>query len=592
LLAVGVGYWGYHKWGTDFSALSKWTATRDYQFILQAPEFWTALGLWGLIYGLWPDRSRYQIGLLDLWVFWGSVSMLSYFFFSPENINAEGTGYDVLLFQELSFWSRSLFVTGVLFSVGCFRANKAVQVLFWSNLLFYLIRSHGTILLLRFTGLVWYATRDGSVFSLFFAFLFVYGLQQALVPIAAWARSWILGPTLYFSRWRGAGPKVWGPVEGVLLLLILGLLVQDSYHKMYLGKSHRFVFPIQAELTGDGFERWAREVYIEYLPAIEKDTLAENEASKGQFYRTFTPENSFLFLGGTLQHLKIAEAAIYESLIPQDMQHFYDQTLLNKSPSNQTDLKYVLPYFLFTRHVHAGLGLPPKDIPYHDFYLVKLEDLETIKNENIEFWWTLAQVKYLFVANKFADIIRQFSNASDYTQIARYHKIGLNLFRIERPNAYQQWAFLPLEEGQTFEQGLAQLNSDKVQGLKGLYRRLIFLDGKTPGAQLVYYKQGPHSWQYEVQLDQPGFFVDLESWHRFWNLELDGQAKPLNKAFQLFRAVPLEPGRHLIHLNFEIPWFYAAFGLGMAVSLVYIGVLIWHQWPKKRRLPLNQDSDF
>ncbi|MDP2922707.1 MAG: hypothetical protein Q8O30_03175, partial [Candidatus Omnitrophota bacterium] len=108
------------------------------------------------------------------------VSLLSYYFFSPANIIGDVNGYDFDLFRELSIIYQIIFVFCVLYSMKEYHSNKVVKLTIFSLGALYLLRSHLTIPLLRFTGIVWYATRDGSIFSFFFAVLFMFGLKLVL----------------------------------------------------------------------------------------------------------------------------------------------------------------------------------------------------------------------------------------------------------------------------------------------------------------------------------------------------------------------------------------------------------------------------
>src|SRR3989344_5089293 len=103
------------------------------------------------------------------------------YFQLPENIS----GYDYDLFKELSAPTRVVFIFCVLFSTENYPKNKEVKILILSLFILYLIRSHLTIPLMRFTGIVWYSVRDGSIFSPLFAFLFMFGLKNIATHFSA-----------------------------------------------------------------------------------------------------------------------------------------------------------------------------------------------------------------------------------------------------------------------------------------------------------------------------------------------------------------------------------------------------------------------
>jgi hypothetical protein len=58
----------------------------------------------------------------------------------------------------------------------------------------------------------------------------------------------------------------------------------------------------------------------------------------------------------------------------------------------------------------------------------------------------------------------------------------------------------------------------------------------------------------EVDVAQPSTFVFRESWHPRWRAYLDGAAVPIRRVTPDFPAVDAPPGRHLLQLRFERPW--------------------------------------
>ncbi|MDP2692973.1 MAG: hypothetical protein Q8O88_05015, partial [bacterium] len=354
----------------------------DYAPIINSKVFLISFALYFLMNGLsiYRKGAVLDASILSLLnfivIFITYVSLLSYYFYSPENIIGDVNGYDYDLFRELSNPLQAIFVFCVLFSLRDFQNNKMVKITVISSVVLYLLRSHLTIPMLRFTGIVWYATRDGSIFSFFFAVLFMFGLKNFLSDISC----------LFKNR----GSLAVQYVSYAMLVLLLAILARGSFDKFYKGTSHRFIYPNKKEIAKIPMEKWILEGREDIVSLNNKLLALDKETN--HFYRVFTPENNYLYLTGNMQHHKIHEAAIYDSSISRELQDFYDYTIFKKSPLNTKELKYVMPYFLFTKHVHAGLNLKYREIPYGDFFMFSPKDAGYLQNQNIEFLWDIMQV--------------------------------------------------------------------------------------------------------------------------------------------------------------------------------------------------------
>lgn len=525
---------------------------------------------------------RIELNASDAALFIAYVSILSYYFFSPENIIGDVNGYDYDLFRELSPALRGAFCLSVLYSMRLYGRERVVKIMVMSLLVLYLVRSHLTIPILRFTGVVWYATRDGSIFSAMFAVLAMYGLREfihdasALTSDAARGEGAFERLSIFHSVFKireRLGRFDFGGswaihLRRAALLFLMMLLVRDSYSKMYKGTSHRFIYPLSRELAQSGTENWLIDAKAE--ASALRDKLMELDSQTDHFYRTFTPENSYIYLGGTMQDKKIRESVIYESSISRAFSDFYGRTVLQRPTDASRELKDVIPYFLYTRHVHEGLGLSHKDIQYRDFFIFSpVKDIEYLKNRNIEFMWEMMAVKYLIIGPQFSEALAGFKPASYYSLIAKYPKLSLNLYAIARPQRYLRYAVIELDK----DGGMPNtVNSFDIGELKKLYSTLTGLDGKSKHYKLVKAEGGGGMKYYEIEADREAVFVDFESWHKNWKLKVNGRRETLHKAFQLFRAVRLSPGLNKIELIYEPVFFKPLFILSWLMIGGYVAM--------------------
>ncbi|MCK9614355.1 MAG: YfhO family protein [Candidatus Omnitrophica bacterium] len=512
---------------------------------------------------LYKKRKSFAISLPEIFsllvIFIIYISMLSYYFFSPENIIGDVNGYDFDLFREMSFAFQIIFTFCVLYSIKAYRNNKIMKIMLALLIILYLMRSHFTILLLRFTGFVWYATRDGVIFSLIFSVLFMFGLKQLFKDF------------LQFFKYNNKENAVF--IKNCFLASLIILFVWDCGHKFYKGTSHRYVFGAKDKICSTARERGylagKREIVLLNNELLELDKLTKH------FYRTFTPENNFLYLAGELQQYKIYEAAIYESSISKEMYDFFNYTILGKNRSNAAELKDVLPYFLFTKHVHAGLGLTHKEIMYSDFFMFNPKtDAEYLKNQNIEFLWDIAQVKYLIIGPEFSDALDNFNDKENYKLLGRYRELRLNLYEIIKNKNYSKLAVYPLADKENQNEIIENMNSTDIKILKSIYSKLIFLDQYNADFELSKNLSGDNTRYYKIDSKKRGILIDFESYNRNWRLNVNNKNQKLNKAFQIFKAVSINPGINEIKLEYKVKYFKELFLLSIIVIFIYVSLLI------------------
>ncbi len=62
---------------------------------------------------------------------------------------------------------------------------------------------------------------------------------------------------------------------------------------------------------------------------------------------------------------------------------------------------------------------------------------------------------------------------------------------------------------------------------------------------------GPNALRITATADRPSYLVVSDLYHRGWKAWVDGQPAPVSIANAAFRAVPLEPGTHVVEMRFE-----------------------------------------
>jgi|APSaa5957512535_1039671.scaffolds.fasta_scaffold05933_1 hypothetical protein len=494
------------------------------------------------------------------------ISLLSYYFFSPENIIGDVNGYDYDLFRELSPTLQMIFCLAVLFSIEDYQKRKQVKIVVLSLIALYLIRSHFTIPLMRFTGIIWYATRDGTIFSLFFAVLFMFGLRNGLNHLGGFFRN---SKFIKYAKYT-------------LLCFLIILITRDSHNKFYKGTSHRFIFPQKMELVRPEVPMDKGVIDLREEMYLLNDKLLELDRATNHFYKIFSPLNSFAYLAGSLQNHKIYEAFLYDSTISKQLHNFYHYTILNKKPVKEFELKEALPYFLFTKHVHAGINLHSREIPYGagSFFLYSPEkDLEYLsENQNIEFMWDLMQVKYIIVGSRFSKVLDSYTTRHQYKLLAKYSKLGLELYEITKVKNYSTLAILPVDNEGSYDKIIADINSKDIKVLKSLYKKLVFLDRNSEDFTLLSSKRASNKRYYEIRSTRNGLLIEFESWNKNWALKTNGEKESVLKAFQIFKGIKINPGLNKIEISYTLKFFNLLFLFSFIVILFYFFLLVKYRY--------------
>jgi len=534
----------------------------DYIPILNSNDFRVALLLYVILSQL--IFSRYslpaQVSVYSFVIFAVYVSLLSHYFYSPGNI----AGMDHGLFMELSVITRTIFVLCILFSMQSYRKNKIVKIMIISLIVLYLIRSHFTIPLMRFAGIVWYPTRDGVSFSALFAFLFMFGLKNLMTDF--------YGAILKRKSLKHDNVMAAKSVCLIMLLVFTIVMVHDSFNKFYNGQTNKVVFPNQIHLTNT-----AREVGVlksrEEIPILNGQLLDLDKTAK-HFYRIFAPEAVFVYLSGYLQDHKIRDAAIYESSISKDYKDFFDYTILGKTVPDSKEIKNILTHAVFTKHVHAGFKASIGEIPYHDVYLVDNRDVPYLRSQDIEFFWDLMQVKYLIIGSAFSKALEGFSDKENYKLLGSYLNLDLNLYEITKKKTYSRLGILPVEDEQDFEMVMGKINSGDVDVLRQVYEKVIYLDADTKDFTLLKSQIDRSRRYYEIDAKRKGILIEFESWNKHWGLNANGEKKNVYKVFHILRGIKIESGINKIEMNYRVPYFKEMFWLSVFALLLYGYLLV------------------
>jgi len=535
--------------------------------------------------------SAAHVTIGDIVIFTVYISLLSYFFYSPEN--TAKMEYD--LFMELSVFSRGLFILCLFFAMKSFDKNKIIRILIISLIFIYLIRSHLTIPLMRFVGIPWYPTRDVVAVSSMFAFLFLFGLKDFVAYLSDILKRKIFTNTNIKS------------LKYVVLLTLLAVLVQDSYHKFYDGQCNKVVFPNRMNLASTEREGKVLNNRKEIL-SLNNQLLALDKRTD-YFYRIFTPEPVFTYLAGDLQSHKIHDAAIYESSMSKDYRDFFDYVILKKPLLDSKEIKNVLPHAVFTKHIYPGLNVSQGQISYNDVFLFSAVDAPYLKNQNIEFFWDIMQVKYLVVGSAFSKALEGFSDKENYKLLGYYPSLDLNLYEITKNKKYSKFGILPLGDNEDFDKVMERLNSGDVDVLKDVYARVIYLDKDTKdftplekvadrkvssaniitdsslsqtvngqqslsGFTLLKNQTEQSRRYYEIDAKEKGMLIEFESWNPHWGITVNKETKDIYKAFRIFRGTRIEPGKNVIELRYNVPYFKELFWLSVVVLLLYIFLLL------------------
>lgn len=115
-------------------------------------------------------------------------------------------------------------------------------------------------------------------------------------------------------------------------------------------------------------------------------------------------------------------------------------------------------------------------------------------------------------------------------------------------------------------------------------------EGQAPPRAAEVVDLGPDAVQIHASLDQPGYLVLDDFYHRGWTARVDGQATRVFIANAVFRAVALPAGDHVVEFRFEPLSHAVGAGISLVALLVALAILIWgftlagwHGWRARSR---------
>jgi hypothetical protein len=103
----------------------------------------------------------------------------------------------------------------------------------------------------------------------------------------------------------------------------------------------------------------------------------------------------------------------------------------------------------------------------------------------------------------------------------------------------------------------------------------------TP-ARLARY--GPRDVVVECDNPAPGYLVLTDTFYPGWRATVDGEPSPIYQANFLFRAVPIDAGRHTIAFHYAPTSFWLGAGSSLA-AIAIILLLFVYDWMRGRRQP-------
>ena len=104
-----------------------------------------------------------------------------------------------------------------------------------------------------------------------------------------------------------------------------------------------------------------------------------------------------------------------------------------------------------------------------------------------------------------------------------------------------------------------------------------------PLAQAEVLELGPNALRVAATADVPSYLVLDDFYHRGWTASVDGQPARVYIANALFRAVALEPGRHVVEWRFQ-PLTHLLGALASAISLLGVVVVLLRARPLRSTL--------
>jgi len=374
-------------------------------------------------------------------------------------------------------------------------------------------------------------------------------------------------------------------------VMILILLVRDSYDKFYHGISNRLIYPNQIQLTETEKEKlfYSRR---QELTVLTQDLLALH-ASKNHFHRIFTVDvPGWFFLAGQWQRYNIYDAAIYDSSISNGIKAFYDDIILGKSHPTSKELKDALQCGVFTRHVHEGLNVKYGEVTYSDLFGLLLfpNDLKYLKEGNVEFFWDLMQVKYLIVGPYLSEALEKFVHRKNYNLVSYYPTLNMKVYEIMKQKSYSTFAILPVDKEHNYKELIQQLKSRDINVLQTQYSNLVFLDKNSKDYRLLNTRRDHATRYYEIEATKEAVLIEFENSDHNWEVLVNNEQKPVEKVFHNLKGVKIGPGLNQVEFIYRLKYFKGLFFVSVLAILIYI-ILLGRSWCHEESMT-KKDSEY
>jgi hypothetical protein len=79
-----------------------------------------------------------------------------------------------------------------------------------------------------------------------------------------------------------------------------------------------------------------------------------------------------------------------------------------------------------------------------------------------------------------------------------------------------------------------------------------------------------------------GTLVLLDTYDRGWRAALDGADAPIQRAFGLYRAVPVPPGDHEVVFRYSAPGLKTGVSISVVALMLVLGLVYYKRWPGRR----------
>jgi hypothetical protein len=91
----------------------------------------------------------------------------------------------------------------------------------------------------------------------------------------------------------------------------------------------------------------------------------------------------------------------------------------------------------------------------------------------------------------------------------------------------------------------------------------------APNSQATVVRDEPEELELAVQAQAPGWLVVRDAYYPGWSARIDGVSVPIRPVDLMFRAVPIQPGKHTVTFTYE------PFSVRLGAILSVLGVIAW-----------------